>query len=675
MKIELIFPPIWDLGAPYLCLPYLTAALRKNGHEVFQTDLNILAHDYLLSDFYLEKIWKELNGYKANSPNYEINQTNLKLIDLIHGEVDKAKVLLRNSFDFDDTARAERILNEAKRIISNRFYNQEFPFNVYGWHRNRSAISQAVNDSGEESANIFYDYFKNIVAPGLCSKKVDVIGISVTHSSQFIPALTLARLIKEKSPEIYIVLGGALISHLIRPMKSKQSFLLKPYIDFMILGEGETALVTLLYELNNGWQFNKVPGLIWGETNRLNINEPFVENLDTLPCPDFSDFPWDLYMSPKKVVSYVTTRGCYWNKCGFCSLVNEKSHGYRQRKIDLVIDDLNTLSQLYQTAYFSFNDEAISPSRMKEFAIKIQERKLDIKWYTMCRLEKGMTKEVLTEAYNSGCLMISFGLESGCQNVLDSMTKGIEIEFVKKCLFNSWASQIWTHIFVIFGFPGEKIIEAEETVGFIEKCAQNIDSFSVATFSLDGGCPVYEDPGKYNLKLDDVPGDFFGPTYPYSSNNDMNVNERITMINKLDWVADGLGLGRTQYAGYDNRRMLIALSVWGRNGVKNILNIKRNIRTNNNNCIFKLEGTVKVSFWNRCVEDGAHYLVFNSMTGHIVKLNKTSVKIMELVQNGLEIANLVNQIAQVYSISFEQAQKDVTQILSYFIELGIVELI
>ena len=48
---------------------------------------------------------------------------------------------------------------------------------------------------------------------------------------------------------------------------------------------------------------------------------------------------------------------------------------------------------------------------------------------------------------------------------------------------------------------------------------------------------------------------------------------------------------------------------------------------------------------------------------------------MELVQNGLEIANLVNQIAQVYSISFEQAQKDVTQILSYFIELGIVELI
>ena len=116
-----------------------------------------------------------------------------------------------------------------------------------------------------------------------------MVGISITNTSQIIPGLTLARLIKNQNKEIHITVGGSVFTKLIENIKKVDG--LFSIVDSFIVFEGEHALLELVGQLDGKRDFKKVPNLVYRENNVTKVNEPFyAEDLNKLPTPDFDGF-------------------------------------------------------------------------------------------------------------------------------------------------------------------------------------------------------------------------------------------------------------------------------------------------------------------------------------------------------------------------------------------------
>ena len=164
---------------------------------------------------------------------------------------------------------------------------------------------------------------------------------------------------------------------------------------------------------------------------------------------------WDDYFFKDKVISYLASRGCYWNKCSFCGLTANYGQKYRVKNAEQIVSELEELSNTNNCRYIVFNDEALTAFEIKSIAEEILRRDLKIYWSCLCRLDKQHNKETFQLAYKAGLRIISFGLENGSQKVLDLMNKGIELEIAQRVIRNSSEAGIWNNIYLMLGFPGE----------------------------------------------------------------------------------------------------------------------------------------------------------------------------------------------------------------------------
>ena len=137
-------------------------------------------------------------------------------------------------------------------------------------------------------------------------------------------------------------------------------------------------------------------------------------------------------------VAYVSSRGCIWNRCAFCSQACNYGHRYHQRSTAKVISDIKHLQEQYNIQYLNFNDESISPKRLLDISSQLTENNIKLRWLALLRLDKAFTSYHFKQAYKAGLRMISFGLESGSQDTLNLMSNirtygTTEIMFIKKC--------------------------------------------------------------------------------------------------------------------------------------------------------------------------------------------------------------------------------------------------
>ena len=117
-------------------------------------------------------------------------------------------------------------------------------------------------------------FIKSIFFSSILESSPNLVGISITNTSQIIPGLTLARLIKNQNKEIHITVGGSVFTKLIENIKKVDG--LFSIVDSFIVFEGEHALLELVAQLDGKRDFRKVPNLIYRENNITKINEPFL---------------------------------------------------------------------------------------------------------------------------------------------------------------------------------------------------------------------------------------------------------------------------------------------------------------------------------------------------------------------------------------------------------------
>lgn len=515
MKVLLLFPPSWHPSQPYLSLPSLSAFLRENGvSNVLQRDLNIELLDILLTrkkclEFY-QKIINKLKDIDRDSKYYEEDQEKrlilinaLEMIPEMADKVERAKNVLRNDnfYDLEKYVDSVNIINDSLRCMSALYYpslmtavNNNMRYSVYS----SKEIFMALDDQEE---NIFLNLYKEHILPSILEYSPDLLGISITNTSQIIPGLTLAKLVKKQNETIYITIGGSVFTKLIENIKNIDG--LFSIVDSFIVFEGEHALLELAIQIDGKKDFKKVPNLIYRENNTTKVNEPFyVEDLNALPTPDFEDFSLGLYFAPSSVLPIQTSRGCYYRKCTFCNL-HLDHRNFRLRHTDLLMKDIQTLSQKYNTSHFFFTDESIPVNKLRELSRCLIENKWDIKWMGGVRFENSLDKSLLENMSKSGCLKLVFGLESYNQRILNLMKKGTRTDIMKRILDDCLELDIAFHLYTIVGFPTETEEEAMETLEFVlQKKFLSSHGYSClpSLFGMEKDSPITHNPKEYGLK-------------------------------------------------------------------------------------------------------------------------------------------------------------------------------
>jgi hypothetical protein len=212
---------------------------------------------------------------------------------------------------------------------------------------------------------------------------------------------------------------------------------------------------------------------------------PLLEILGTASVathqpPDFTDLPLDDYLAPGLILPYSASTGCYWNRCSFCP---EKAEGspYIKLSANQAMDDLGSLVDAFKPRLIHLLDNAVAPSLMKRFIAQ----PLGVDWYGFARVIPELRDPAFCKALRkSGCVMLKLGIESGSQEVLDAMDKGIDLKLVEEVLAALKQAKIATYVYLLFGTPSESITEARQTLEFTVHNKGAITFLNLAVFNL-----------------------------------------------------------------------------------------------------------------------------------------------------------------------------------------------
>lgn len=540
MLTKLLFPPQWIPTQPYLSVPSLTAFLKARQCEVEQSDLNAGFYDHLLSrqclSGYYEKArakLQELESMQELPPQlhhkYAILGSSVLFGEYIINEVDRAKNLLRDRnafYEIDELFRAFKILELGLKLASSAYYPSNLTFQSYEMGYSVCSSKAVLEALGDREQNMFIDYFEKKTVPMVLENNPGLVGISIINTSQLIPGLTLAKLIREANPGIHINIGGSIFTRLVNELSRNHE--LFSVFDSVIVHEGETALFKLVKHLEGEIDIEEIPNLIYKDGSQIRVNKinPEGEDINALPTPTFDGFPLDKYLSPELIIPVLSSRGCYWGRCTFCDHSFGYSGSYRPRNVELLYNDISGLKEKYNTGFFTFQDEGLSPKLIDALSDRIIENKLGISWLADSRFESVLSPGSFNKLSEAGCKMLYLGLESANERILGCMDKGINIENVIDICRYSTDAGIWNHLFLIFGFPTETREEAKETMDFILQNNDIIRSVAFGSFQLTKHSKVYENPASFDVNNIVMEGDIdISLWYDYCADRGMSKME------------------------------------------------------------------------------------------------------------------------------------------------------
>lgn len=323
--------------------------------------------------------------------------------------------------------------------------------------------------------------------------KPDFVGFSLFSKNQLPYSLALAKMIKKRL-NLPVLFGGAFMNYV-----DIQEFLaFFSFIDFVIGKEGEIGIVEFIKSFSRR-NFENVPGLYYRKNKQISFNRPrFIENLDHLPTPDFSDFKLDQYLSPLPVLPVVFSRGCFWRKCTFCTYYKNYPVSYKSKSVKKFIAEIRNYKALGVKHLFIV-DDAISALDLNSISSALRKNKIEIFFGAIVRPEANFSCKVLKNIYFAGGRVLMWGVESSCQRILDLMNKGTRAACVKSILKRSSASGFYNHLFMIRGFPTQSKEEAYQDVKFLQENRKFIHGFAMHDFILERGSYIFDNPGKFKV--------------------------------------------------------------------------------------------------------------------------------------------------------------------------------
>ena len=255
-----------------------------------------------------------------------------------------------------------------------------------------------------------------------------------------------------------------------------------PFIDYVIMGEAELTLKDIL----DGVPDNEILGICYRENFQpvKNDKRPFIDNLDILPFPARHLVDNSIYKRPDngKVQAVIkVARGCPFH-CFFCLATPVSGAKVRTRSPENIVAELKECVEKYNIKNFLFWSDIFNFNRewTLELCQKIIESGLKITWSSNTRADT-MDDEMAKMMYKSGCRLVSIGVESGSQKMLDNIGKKITLDDIRNTVKILKKNKIKIYNYFVIGLPWETEETVEETIKFAIELDSNFISFYTAT--------------------------------------------------------------------------------------------------------------------------------------------------------------------------------------------------
>lgn len=311
----------------------------------------------------------------------------------------------------------------------------------------------------------------------------DTRDLVILHTStpSFNQDIRTARLIKERNPKIVIAFVGAKVM-----IDDEASLKACEAIDLVCREEYDFTCV----ELAEGRPLAEIDGITWRKpdgTIARNKDRAAIEDMDILPMVspiykrdlDTSKYYGGYQRYP--YVSFYTGRGCK-SRCTFCLWPQTISgHRYRHQSVPKVIEEVKyILREMPEVNEIFFDDDTLADAH--DFVVELSGalRKLGfgtpgfrVTWG--CNAKANVPQPVLKAMKEGGCRVLLVGYESGNQQILHNIKKGLRVDVARQFTKDAHALGLTIHGTFILGLPGETLETIEETIQY----AKEIDPHTI----------------------------------------------------------------------------------------------------------------------------------------------------------------------------------------------------
>ena len=253
-------------------------------------------------------------------------------------------------------------------------------------------------------------------------------------------------------------------------------------LDLIIRSEAELTLK----EIVEGKNYSEILGLTYRNNGVAVNNEqrPFCQNLDELPFPARDLVDMDIYRRPdnnKKQAVIKVSRGCPFH-CFFCLATPVSGKKVRMRSVDNIVAEIKECKEKYGVDNFLFWSDIFDIDREWTISLcqRIIDEKLNIVWSSNTRADTA-DFELAKIMKKSGCGLVSIGIESGSQFMLDKMGKKTTLEQVRNTVKAFRKVGIKVYGYFVLGLPWETEETAKQTMDFACELDLNYANFYTAT--------------------------------------------------------------------------------------------------------------------------------------------------------------------------------------------------
>ncbi len=315
--------------------------------------------------------------------------------------------------------------------------------------------------------------------------------LAVLHTStpSFTGDVAVAEAMKRENPDLMIGFVGAKVA-----VEPEASLLASPAIDFVAREEFDFTIA----EIAQGRPLAEVDGVTFRSGSGAVVHNPdraVLEDMDRLP------YVVDVYKRDLRVedyfigylkhpyISLYTGRGCR-SQCTFCLWPQTVGgHRYRTRSVSHVLGEMERIPDYFpQVKEVFFDDDTFTDDRPRAEEIAKGMRRLGLTW--SCNAKANVPYETLKVMRENGLRLLLVGFESGNDQILKNIKKGVRVERAKQFAKDCRSLGITIHGTFIVGLPGETRETIEETIEFAKEI--NPHSLQVSIAAPYPGTALYQ---------------------------------------------------------------------------------------------------------------------------------------------------------------------------------------
>lgn len=444
---------------------------------------------------------------------------------------------------------------------------------------------------------------------------------------QTIANLALAKLLKQRQPDVTICFGGYAIEGEVGAQILK-SF---DFVDIISNGDGEPMIMELANFSVGRANIGDIPNIYYRENDNIKTNIKKKIQIDNSPDPFYGDFfkelellhsAYKVLISPK-VLSVESSRGCWWGQkshCVFCG-IDEETLKYRLKNEDNVVRMFDRMSMNYPGFTFRLVDYILPYQYFQTVLPKLATRVKKLK--ISCEMKSNITFENFKLLSNAGFIQVQPGIESFSSNVLKKMKKGVSA--IQNVLTLKLGKKLGIQVDwnLLYGFPNDEFNDYKPLIGIIPSLYHFNAPHSCTNVLVTRFAPLQTKPGDFGLEK----------STPHRSYN-IIFSQKFRTANKFD-LDNYCYIYETNWTNSDDLEVLFRLidaqvSYW-------------KTAQESKNCFLKHQ-TInnEIYFYdNRLLSNKVKEYKYPESYGHVYKYIDTSIKSFENILT--EFNNVISE--------------------------------